>query len=115
MCYIHEQMPKKPRGSRGTEALKLELQAAVSHPTRVLGTKLRLFGRAGSTLILCVWALCPHMCLCPTCMPGACRDQKRASESLEVADDSEPSVGCWELNLGPLEEQQVLSCLPSFQ
>lgn len=50
MCYTHGQRPKKPRVIGSAEALKLELQAVVSHLMRVLGTKLRSFGRAGSTL-----------------------------------------------------------------
>jgi hypothetical protein len=34
--------------------------------------------------ILCVWLFCLHVCLCTTCMPCACRGQKRASDPLEV-------------------------------
>ena len=32
--------------------------------------------------------------------------QKRAS--VNITDGCEPPYGCWELNLGPLEEQPVL-------
>ena len=31
-----------------------------------------------------VWMFCLHVCLCITCMPGAHRGQKRASDSLEL-------------------------------
>jgi hypothetical protein len=43
-------------------------------------------------------------------MPGASRGQKQASDSLGtgVIDGSEPPCGCWELNLGRLQEQPVL-------
>jgi hypothetical protein len=47
--------------------------------------------------------------LCTTCVPGAYRDQKRASDPLElVTCGYELPCGWWELNLGPLEEQSVL-------
>lgn len=40
-----------PSGTRGTEfSQELELQAAVSNPTWVLGTKSRPFARAGHAL-----------------------------------------------------------------
>jgi hypothetical protein len=33
---------------------------------------------------MCVQVFCSKVCLCTTCMPGACRGQKRASDSLEL-------------------------------
>lgn len=43
-------------------------------------------------------------------MPGIRGDQKRARESLRpgATDGCELPYGCWELNLSPLQEQQVL-------
>jgi hypothetical protein len=46
-----------------------------------------------------------HICQCTVIMPGACRDQNRASDSLEL--NSHP-VLCWELNPDPLQEQPVV-------
>ena len=45
------------------------------------------------------------------CVP---KSQKRASDP--ITDGCEPPCGCWELNLGPLEEQSVfLTTEPSLQ
>jgi hypothetical protein len=54
------------------------------------------------------------MCLCTTCVPGACGCHKRKLDCgyrwLRV------TCGYWESNLDPLEEYQVLSTNePSFQ
>jgi hypothetical protein len=60
---------------------------------------------------------CLHACLCSICMPGTLGGKKRELETLEVElDDCEPSRGCWELNLGSLEEKPVLLIAePSLQ
>ena len=42
------------------------------------------------------------------CVP---KSQKRASDP--ITDGCEPPCGCWELNLGHLEEQSVLTAEPS--
>lgn len=49
------------------------------------------------------------VCLCATCMPGADGGQKRVLDplGLELADAADQSYEGWELNSGPLEEQQV--------
>jgi hypothetical protein len=51
------------------------------------------------------------------CMPGACGDQKRELHFLELKKQTfVNSHGCWESNLGPLEEQSLLSTAEkSFQ
>ena len=48
--------------------------------------------------------------MCTMWVVGACEEQKRVSDApeLELMDESELLYGCWELNLGPLQEQQVL-------
>lgn len=48
-------------------------------------------------------------CVC-VCMPAAIGGQKKRLESLElgVTDGCEPPWGCWELNPGSLQGQQVL-------
>lgn len=53
------------------------------------------------------WVFSQHICLCTTCVSGACRGQKRKSESLEVELKTLVSchMGVWESDL---EEQQVL-------
>lgn len=51
------------------------------------------------------------MNVCTTCMPGAHRSQKRTpdlSEELELWVVVSHFCGFWELNLGPLQEQQFL-------
>ena len=55
------------------------------------------------------------MCLFILCVPCTHRDQKRVLDPLEpwFTDGCEPPHGCWELNLGPLQEQQV--CLPAIE
>jgi len=54
-----------------------------------------------------VWCVCVCVCVCKS---------RRASDPQELESDScEPLHGCWEPNLGPLQEQQLLSsksCLP---
>lgn len=53
---------------------------------------------------------CQHVCLCPTCLPGAFRGQKRASESLELERCmvvSQQGAKRWEPSLGPMYEHQV--------
>lgn len=34
--------------------------------------------------ILGAWMFSPDVCLCTTCMPGACEDQKRVPDPLEL-------------------------------
>lgn len=48
---------------------------------------------------------CLHVCMCVTCLPGACGSQKRTLDSLDCSYSCEsPWVG-WESNLGSLQEQ----------
>lgn len=61
--------------------------------------------------ILCVWVLCPPVCVCAAYTPGARGGPKRASDSLALElqmDGCEPPCACWELNSGPRREQQAL-------
>lgn len=48
--------------------------------------------------------------MCAECAPSSCGGQKRTVDSLELELGcvSNLSCGCWESNLGPLHEQQVL-------
>ena len=57
-----------------------------------------------------------HVCLCITCGTGAIRDQNRVLDPLEVKLQIgvELPCGCWELNLGPLEEQSVFHLSSTF-
>ena len=53
---------------------------------------------------------CLYVCLCTTCIPGDLGGQKRALEPLDPgADGCELPYGLWELNLGLLQEQLMLS------
>lgn len=53
-----------------------------------------------------MWALCLHVHLCTTCVPGILRSHKRTLDPLQLVTDScEPSYGCQELSLSPLQEQ----------
>jgi hypothetical protein len=55
-----------------------------------------------------IFCLCAYMYI--THMPGAQGYQKRASDPLKLelcTDCCKQLCGCWELNAGPLEEQQV--------
>ena len=45
-------------------------------------------------------------CLCATYAPGALGVKSSATE---VTDGYESPDGCWELNLGPLQERKILS------
>ena len=61
---------------------------------------------------MCVSVL-PVACLCTMFIPGSCGGQKRAADLLEqfkVTDGCKPPCVCHEPNLGPLQEQQALSC-----
>jgi hypothetical protein len=54
--------------------------------------------------------MCPDVCLHVHLFEGA------RSPGTEVTDSCELPCGCWELNLGPLEEQPVLLTMePSLQ
>ena len=52
----------------------------------------------------------------PMCFPGAHRGWKRESDHLELElTDGCELCGCWELNSGPLQEEQLLlSAEPPF-
>ena len=52
---------------------------------------------------------CLYVCLCTTCMSEA-KEASKFIRSLgtRITDGCELPYGCWELNLGPLEEQPVL-------
>lgn len=61
---------------------------------------------------------CFHVCMCTTLVPGACQSQKRmlGFPRARVTNDYELPYGCWELNTGPLQEQQVpLTAEPPLQ
>jgi hypothetical protein len=48
-------------------------------------------------------------------MPGAHRGQKKALDPLELVTDGwEVPCGCWESNLGPLDEQVLLTAEASL-
>ena len=52
--------------------------------------------------------------MCTAFLPCVPTSQKGAPGL--IIDGCEPPCGCWELNLGPLEEQSVLlTCEPSLQ
>lgn len=53
---------------------------------------------------------CLSMCLCTAGVPSACRGQKRVSTplKLKLVGGCELLSGCWKLNPGPLQEQQML-------
>ena len=52
-----------------------------------------------------MWLFCMHVCLCTTCVPGACRSQTgcKAPET-EGLDGCELLCGFWERKPGPLRE-----------
>lgn len=61
--------------------------------------------------ILCIWVYVLPACVFTTCVPGACRGQRRALDSLEQKDVQtivSLPCRCWELSLCPLDEQPVL-------
>ena len=45
---------------------------------------IRIFIFCWILCILCVWIFCLPLCNCTTCVPGACRGQKRPSSPLEL-------------------------------
>lgn len=55
-----------------------------------------------------------YVSVLPSCMrvphvvTGACLGQKKVTDPLEPDSGSQPSCGCWEPTLGPLQEEQVL-------
>lgn len=55
-------------------------------------------------------SVCLHVCTCTTCRPGTHEGQERAlaAPGSGVKDDCDISWGCWEQNLGPLQEQHML-------
>lgn len=71
----------------------------------------------------CMWVLCMyvymcvfHIFMCTAYVAGASISQKRALASLELTQWVAVACGCWELNPGPLQEQQlILSAKLSFQ
>jgi len=63
-------------------------------------TSLKVF----TVCFACICVPVPHMCLVPW------RPEEGVTHSgTGVTDGSELSRGCWEWNLGPLEEQPVLT------
>lgn len=55
------------------------------------------------------YVFCLHVYPCTTCVPSACRDQKKELDPRSgVTDGCELWCRCWELNSGHLQEQQVL-------
>lgn len=58
---------------------------------------------------VCVCVCCSGTCLCTTFRPGGLSVQERVSNPLELELWScEVSCRCWNSNLGPWEEEQVL-------
>ena len=57
-------------------------------------------------IILCVWKFCLHVCLCTTCMPGACGGWKKSSSSPRTG----VTVSC-ELEVKPGSSGRVPSAL----
>jgi hypothetical protein len=55
---------------------------------------------------------CLNIFICATCVPGAHRRQKRASDPWSW--DYEPPSECWQQNLGPLQQQVLLTTEPSL-
>ena len=50
-----------------------------------------------------------YACMCVTCVCWCCAGQKGVgSHGTGVTDSCELLCGCWSLNLGPLQEKQVL-------
>lgn len=49
-----------------------------------------------------------HVCLCTACVPGSLGVRKGSNTRELERESCEPLCGFWKLNLGPLEEQQVL-------
>ena len=63
-------------------------------------------------------SICLHLCMRMMCVPGAHRGHKRVVGSPEtgVMNIRELPCGCWELNLGPVQDQQDLFTVePSLQ
>lgn len=59
-------------------------------------------------IILYVWVFYLHVCLCTTYMPCILRGQKRTLNPLKP---ELQTCGCWDSNVGPLEEQALLSII----
>lgn len=54
--------------------------------------------------------------MCATCVPGSQSLREGVgSPRFRFTDDDEPPYGCWESNLCPLQEQQILTAEPSLQ
>lgn len=65
-------------------------------------------------IILCVWVVCLHGCLCSMCVLAQ-GDQRTTSNPRELELHTD-SYGCWEVTPSPLEEQPVLlTTEPSLQ
>lgn len=67
---------------------------------------------------LCIWMLCLHVCIyvqhMHACMPGGLRGHKRSQITWNWNYGwFKPPGGFWELNLGPVQERQVLSTTES--
>jgi hypothetical protein len=54
------------------------------------------------------------MCTCIICIPGARRSQKKGLGPLGLELVCKPPFGCWQLNLGPLQEQVLLTAEPTL-
>lgn len=68
----------------------------------VLGGKFLIF-KFFFLIFMCVLL---HVCVCSTCMPGAWLWPEEGVRFPEtgVTDGCKQPCGCWELNLGPMEE-----------
>lgn len=62
------------------------------------------------SVLRCIYFMRECFCLCEgmctACVPGTPKSQKVPGTG--VTDGCEPLFGCWELVLGPLQEEQVL-------
>jgi hypothetical protein len=59
-------------------------------------------------IILCVWEFCLHICLCTMCVHCPLKLNKEVVFPGNWNYICELPCGCWELILGPLEDQPVL-------
>lgn len=63
-------------------------------------------------LTLWVRVFCLHVHTCTVCLPSPWSEEDVGTPGTGVGDGSEPPCGQWGLNLGPLQQQQMLSPQP---
>jgi len=69
--------------------------------------------KSSSRFILCMF--CLHVCLRITCMPYAWSHRCTGSPGTRIMDGHKLPRGCWGSNLGPLQEQVLLTTVPLLQ